>query len=67
MTCKDCYWYKQETALSQKRLCCNKNSKYYNQVLSEEVEIAGCKCAETKQAVDYREMTAWQFAAKYYM
>ena len=68
MTCKECYWCKQETALSQKRVCCNENSENYNEVFPEdEAETSSCEYAETKQAVDYREMTAWQFAARYYM
>lgn len=66
--CKECYWCRVHAPLGQKRVCCNKNSKFYNQVFSlEETENRKCDFAETEQAVDYHRMTAWQFASKYYM
>ncbi len=68
MSCKECYWCKKETPLGSKRVCCNENSPNCNKVFSEqEASKRGCELAETQQAVDYREMTAWEFAAKYYM
>lgn len=68
MSCKECYWCKQEIPLGSERVCCNKNSENYNKIFpEEEASERNCELAETKQAVDYREMTAWEFAVKYYM
>lgn len=68
MKCSECYWCALNHALSDEVVCCNKKSSNYNQLFStEEIEIKGCDKGETKQAVDYRTMTAWEFASKYYM
>lgn len=68
MNCADCYWGKSNNALNSEKICCNEKSPNYNQVFStENAEKNGCKYAETGQAVDYRNMTAWEFALKYYM
>lgn len=68
MKCSECYWCALNHALSDKVVCCNEKSSNYNQLFpKEEREIMGCDEGETKQAVDYRNMTAWEFASKYYM
>lgn len=66
MECKECYWCKSNKSLSQENRCCNKESPNYNEIVSE-FEKDGCEYSETEQAVDYKNMTAWQFASKYYM
>lgn len=68
MKCSECYWCTLNHALSDKVVCCNEKSSNYNQLFpKEQIEIKGCDDGETKQAVDYRNMTAWEFASKYYM
>lgn len=68
MNCKDCYWCALECAIRSDRVCCNQESENYNKVFSEEeARQMGCEYAETEQAVDYRTLTPWQFASKYYM
>lgn len=68
MNCKDCYWCNLNHALSDKVVCCNEKSSNYNQIFpKEEMDIMGCEDGETKQAVDYRNMTSWEFASRYYM
>lgn len=68
MTCEECYWCQPEAALGESMVCCNKDSEFYLKVFpKEEVTKRGCDLAETQQAVDYRELTPWQFASKYYM
>lgn len=68
MKCKDCYWCKSNNALSGEKICCNEKSNFYNQTfLKEKIEEFSCEYAETKIAVDYRNMTAWEFASRYYM
>ena len=62
------YFKPHNHALSDKGVCCNEKSSNYNQIFpKEEMDIMGCDEGETKQAVDYRNMTAWEFASKYYM
>ncbi|KAI4445303.1 hypothetical protein C823_007810 [Eubacterium plexicaudatum ASF492] len=68
MNCRDCYWSKTNNILTDEEICCNENSSYYNQIIStEKVEQNGCENGETKQTVDYKNMTAWEFASRYYM
>lgn len=68
MGCKDCYWCTLNKPTGNEMVCCNQESKNYNKIFTkEEVETMECEDAETKQAVDYRNMTPWQFASKYYM
>lgn len=68
MKCSDCYWCKLCHALSNEKVCCNSESENYNKIFpKEEAENMGCEAGETRQAVDYRNMTAWEFASKYYM
>lgn len=68
MKCNECYWCALDSALSNERVCCNQESKNYNKIFTEEeTETMDCEDAETKQAVDYRNMTPWEFASRYYM
>lgn len=68
MNCKECYWCALNHSLSDKFICCNEKSRNYNEIFpKEEREIKGCEDGEIKQAVDYRNMTAWGFASRYYM
>lgn len=68
MDCRDCYWCKLNNALSEEKVCCNEKSPHYNQkILKEKLDGNGCEFGETKQAVAYRNMTAWEFASRYYM
>ena len=68
MKCNDCYWCARNSANDENFVCCNQESENYNKILTEEeTEITTCEYAETQQAVDYRNMTPWQFASKYYM
>lgn len=68
MNCIDCYWSAQNAALRADRVCCNKESDRYNQVVAEEeARVSGCDLGETEQAADYRRLNAWEFARKYYM
>lgn len=67
MDCKGCYWCESNNALGEEKVCCNEKSMNYNQVFTKErLEKSGCEYGETKQAVDYRNMTAWEFASRYY-
>ncbi len=68
MKCSECYWCTLNHALSDEAVCCNEKSKNYNQLFSkQEREIRGCDEGQTRREVDYRNMTAWEFASKYYM
>ena len=68
MKCKECYWCTLNNALSNKKVCCNQKSKNYNKILTnEEIETFICEDAETKEEIDYRTMTPWEFASRYYM
>ena len=68
MKCNECYWCTLNHATSTDVVCCNQESENYNKIFSKEVaEQMECEDAETQQAVDYRNMTPWQFASKYYM
>lgn len=68
ITCSECYWCSLSHALSDQKVCCNNESEHYNQEFPKgEASKRGCNVGETQQAVDYRNMTAWQFASKYYM
>lgn len=68
MKCSECYWCSLNHALSDYKVCCNQESKNYNKIFAkEETETMDCEDAETKRAVDYRSMTAWEFASRYYM
>ena len=68
MKCSECYWCTLNHKLSDEKVCCNQESKNYNKIFTkEETETMNCEDAETKQAVDYRNMTPWEFASRYYM
>lgn len=68
MECAECYWSAPNTATGSGRVCCNKDSPRYNEVIpKDETARTGCGQGESEQAVDYRTMTPWQFACKYYM
>lgn len=68
MKCSECYWCTLNHELSDEKVCCNQESKNYNKIFTkEETEKMDCEEAETKQAVDYRNMTPWEFASRYYM
>ena len=68
MSCIDCYWSALNSGTSSDRVCCNKESEHYNEVISkEDAKKSGCDAGESEQAVDYRNLTAWDFAVKYYM
>lgn len=67
MRCCDCYWAMLNFAGSTDRVCCNKKSENYNKVFSEEeLKKSGCGCGESEVAIDYRTLTPWEFAKKYY-
>ena len=56
-----------ETADGHRKTCGNPLSPRYNQVMTE--DMAGrisCDMQETQQAYDYRHLTPWEFANKYY-
>lgn len=68
MKCNECYWCTSNNALSKEMVCCNKESENYNKPFpKEELENYGCEEGESEREVDYGNMTAWQFASKYYM
>lgn len=68
MNCNDCYWCVLNHTPSNTFVCCNEKSNSYNQIFQkEDIKTKSCNNGETRQAVDYRNMTAWQFASKYYM
>lgn len=68
MNCKDCYWSKPKDSSNNEKICCNEESKNYNKTFTpEQIRAMKCDDAETKQAVDYRRMTPWEFACRYYM
>lgn len=67
MKCVECYWLAKNSTIGLDMVCCNKKSGNYNKIFSkEDVEKSGCDCGESKEAVDYRTLTPWQFASKYY-
>lgn len=53
--------------LTRKSCVLIKNLKTIIVFTNEVAEQMECEDAETQQAVDYRNMTPWQFASKYYM
>jgi len=68
MKCKECFWCALNTAIGRDHVCCNKESKHYNSLLTEsQINQDACDSAETEQAHDYKTLTPWQFASKYYM
>jgi len=68
MKCNECYWCALNSSFDNKRVCCKQDSENYNKIFTkEETEVTECKDAETKQAVDYKNMTPWEFASRYYM
>ena len=68
MRCIDCYWSALNKATSSDRVCCNTESKHYNEIISkEDAKKNFCEDGESEQAVDYRRLNAWEFAVKYYM
>lgn len=68
MKCSECYWCALNKLIGNEMVCCNQESENYNKIFTkEETETMECEDAETKQAVDYRNMTPWQFASRYYM
>lgn len=68
MKCSECCWCTKSETTNTEIVCSNKESENYNKVFTNEVaEQMECEDAETQQAVDYRNMTPWQFASKYYM
>ena len=68
MKCNECYWYASNKPLNDEKVCCNKESENYNKIFTE-AETANMECedAESEEAVDYKNMTPWEFASKYYM
>lgn len=68
MTCSECIWCALNSPARPDRICCNVKSPNYNQtipaLLTDEM---GCDAGESKREHDYRNMTPWQFASKYYM
>ena len=68
MKCSECYWCTLNNSIGNEMVCCNQASENYNKIFTkEETETMDCEDAETKQAVEYRNMTAWEFASRYYM
>lgn len=68
LNCSDCGWCHLIHATSDEKVCCNDRSEKYNETSSkEEASERGCEEGETRQAIDYHNMTAWEFASKYYM
>lgn len=68
MKCSECYWCELNHPLSNEKICCNQESENYNMLFpKEEANDRGCEHGESREAVDYRNMTAWEFASKYYM
>lgn len=68
MDCIECYWSAPDTAAGTGRVCRNRDSGRYGKTIpAADAGRAGCEKGETEQAVDYRTMTPWQFACKYYM
>ena len=68
MKLSECYWCTLSHAISDEAICCNEKSENYNKPFSkQERDIRGCENGETKQAVDYQNMTAWEIASRYYM
>jgi len=68
MKCSECYWCALNYALSDKVVCCNEKSKNYNQIFSkQERKIRGCDEGQIRREVDYKNITALEFASKYYM
>lgn len=67
MKCSECYWCTLNSPTGSDVVCCNRASENYNKVFSEKVsQETECEDAESERAVDYRELTPWQFASKYY-
>ncbi len=68
MQCSECYWCTLNHALSDEVVCCNEKSENYNKVFpKDQCNTQGCESGQTKQEIDYWNMTPWQFASKYYM
>lgn len=68
MRCHECCWSALNAATGTDRVCCNRLSTNYNRIISADAAAReGCEHGETRQAVDYRTMTPWEFACKYYM
>ncbi len=67
MRCAECYWAVLNSAVSIDMVCCNIKSPNYNKILGKEGnERFECNCGESQEAVDYRTMSPWDFASKYY-
>lgn len=59
MNCIECYWSAPNKATGSDRVCCNKDSEHYNEVITkEEAERNGCGHGESEQAVDYHRLNS---------
>lgn len=68
MNCLNCGHCVLNKTNSTDKVCCNTKSENYNKVFTEEELLKNsCEHFETREAIDYKEMNAWQFASKYYM
>lgn len=68
MNCCECYYSKLNHGLSKEKICCNQESSNYNRIFQEyECVNCGCDKGVSTEEFDYKNMTAWQFASKYYM
>ena len=69
MNCADCFWIRRafNAAAKKEMVCCNEKSENFNKLFAKDaLKEAGCDCGESQIAGDYRTMTAWDFASKYY-
>lgn len=67
MKCNKCYWCEENCAFSKDMICCNEDSENYSKLFpKEKLENYGCEKGETEEEFDYRNMTPWKFASKYY-
>ena len=46
------------------KVCVNEKSEHFGE--TRELRADGCSLYEDQKAYDYKHMTAWQFASKYY-
>ena len=68
MSCLDCRsCANNNIAVNTDKVCCEPMSPRYNKVVTAEMASRlSCPLEETQQAYDWRNMSPWDFANKYY-
>ena len=75
LNCSECYWCALGPNATDdhihdniEKVCLNGDSEHCRVKFKRKESFnRGCEHGETREAIDYKNMTAWEFANKYYM